>query len=161
MAERERFRGGSAHAAGPSSVEEVAERAARLGITVERVLEEYARIGFANVRDIVDWDDDGIKVKRSRDLTEAQVSAIAEVVATAKDRKIYRVKMHDKTPVLGALGRAIGVFPQKKIGANEDEQADDDAGEAQEFLIQELDRLAAEVARDEGDPEAPGQAGGK
>ena len=143
MAEAERFRGGSAYV-GPLPVEEVAERAARLGITVERVLEEYARIAFAKVSDIVEWDEKGVRVKRSNELTEAQLAAIADVVATAKDRQIYRIKMHDKNAPLGALGRAIGVFPQKKAQANGDEVIEVDAQSAREKFIAELDRLAAE-----------------
>ena len=51
MAEQERSRGGSAHVAGPLSVEQVAERAADLGITVEQVLEQYRRIAFTSLHD--------------------------------------------------------------------------------------------------------------
>jgi hypothetical protein len=52
-----RFRDGSARAAASPAVEEVEARAARLGITPERVLEEYARIAFADLRRIVEWDE--------------------------------------------------------------------------------------------------------
>src|SRR5260370_34681298 len=51
------------HAAGPPAVEEIEARAARLGITPERVLEEYARIAFADLRRIVEWDEKGMKLK--------------------------------------------------------------------------------------------------
>jgi phage terminase small subunit len=151
MTERdERGRGGTARVA-PPSIEEVAERAARLGITPERVLEEYARIAFASLRDIADWGPgkDGLQVKPSCDLTRDPVAAIAEIVASASSGKIYRIKMHDKKPVLDAMARHLGLLEKLKDG-----QSDDDGEEAREFLIEELDRLAAEVAGEEGDPEA-------
>jgi phage terminase small subunit len=141
--------GGPAHA-GPLLVEEVAERAARLGITIERVLEEYARIGFTNIGDIVEWDEKGIRVKPSADLSKDQLAAIVEVVAGASSGKIYRVRMHDKKPVLGAMARHLGMF---RPAENESEQTDDDGEEARQFLLEELDRLAAEVVAEEGDRE--------
>ena len=142
-----------------AAVEEVEARAARLGITPERVLAEYARIAFASLRDIAEWGPgkDGLQVKPSGDLTPDQVAAIAEIVASASSGKIYRIKMHDKKPVLDAIARHLGLL--EKLRSDEDEQAD--AEEAQEFLIEELDRLAAEVAREEGDPEGQEPEGGK
>ena len=156
-----RFRGGQARAAGPP-VEEVAARAARLGITAERVLQEYARIGFADIRQIVEWEpgEDGLKIKPSAKLLDGEAAAIAEIVAQASTGKVYRIKLHDKTPVLGALGRAIGVFPQNRSRAGEDEATDDDGEDPRDFIIRELDRLAAEpvegpaeAAEGSGDPE--------
>src|SRR5215213_8286481 len=128
MAEQERSRGGSAHVVGPLSVEAVAERAAQLGITVETVLEQYRRIAFTSLHDIVEWDDDGMKLKANVD-----TAAIIEIVTGAKSGKPYRIKLHDKKAALDALARAIGAVQQKKAAANQDEQADHDVDEAQEF----------------------------
>ena len=126
--------------------EEVAERAARLGITAERVLDEYARIAFATLRDIAEWGpgENGLQVKKSEELSEAQVAAIAEIVASAKDGTIYRIKMHDKKPVLDALGRAIGAFPKSVPAPIEEQPTESDAQSARERLIAEFDRVAAE-----------------
>src|SRR5438477_3167213 len=55
MAEPQRPQRSGPASAGPLPLEEVAERAARLGITPERVLEEYARIAFSNLRDLAEW----------------------------------------------------------------------------------------------------------
>jgi hypothetical protein len=149
MAERERSRGGPAYA-GPLPVEEVAERAARLGITPERVLDAYGRIGFATLGDIVEWDEIGMKLK-----ADADTVAVIEIVASAKSGRPYRIKLHDRKPVLDALGRAIGIFPEKKAGANEDGQADD-GKDPREYIIREVDRIAAEEAQGSGDPESAG-----
>jgi hypothetical protein len=136
----QRFRGGSAHAAGPSPVEEVAERAKQLGITPERVLDEYGRVAFTSLHDIVEWDEHGMKLKDGAD-----TAAIIEIVAAAGSGRPYRIKLHDKRPFLEAIERHLGI-------QNEDEQTDDEGEEAQEFLIEELDRLAAEVAEGSEDP---------
>jgi|ERR1700686_3637560 hypothetical protein len=150
MTERDqRFGGGSAHA-GPPAVEEVEARAARLGITMERLLEELRAIAFADITRIVSWDTEKLTMTASGTLADTDKAAIAEIIASAKDAKIYRVKLHDKTPALALLTRILEKF------AKQDEQTDDEGEEAQEFLIQELDRLAAEAAAGSDNPEAVG-----
>jgi len=159
-----RFRGGSARAAAlpavrevvaPAvalpAVQEVAVGTARLGITLERLIEEVRAIAFADITRIVSWDTEKLTMTVSGKLPNTDAAAIAEIIASAKDQKIYRVKLHDKNPALVLLTRILEKF------ANQDEQADDDGEEAREFLLQELDRLAAEVAAEEDDP---GTAGG-
>ena len=143
----ERGRGGTVHAAGAPSVEEVAERAARLGITVVRVLEQLRAIGFADIRRVVDWEDGKLNMKPSGDLLDSDAAAIAEIIASAKDQKIYRLKMHDKTPALALMTRIL-----EKLN-KQDEQIGDDGEEARDFLLEELDRLAAEIAAEEDNRE--------
>ena len=121
-----------------SAVQEVAAGAARLGITLERLIEEVRAIAFADITRIVSWNTEKLTMTASGELPKTDAAAIAEIIASAKDQKIYRVKLHDKNPALVLL---IRIF--EKI-ANQDEQADDDAEAAREFFIQELDRLAAE-----------------
>ena len=141
---------GAAHAAGPPLVEEVAERAARLGITPERVLEEYARIAFASLRDIAEWDEKGMKVKPSCDLTPDQVAAIAEIVASASSGQIYRIKMHDKKPVLDAMARHLGMLPKAAPAPHEEEQTDEDGEDPREILARKIARIAAAGGMDKG-----------
>src|SRR4051794_10924320 len=136
MAEQERSRSGSAHVAGPLSIEDIVGEAADLDISLERVLQELARMGFASIRDIVDWNEKGIKVKPSDKLTDDQVAAIAEIVASAKDNTIYRVKMHDKNAPLALLVRYF--LMSKSAG-----DAEDDGEDPREFLVRELARLRA------------------
>src|SRR5687767_11246027 len=74
---------------------EVLTRAARLGVTPERVLQELERLAFSNILHIVEWDDQkGIRVKESGQLAPEQAAAIAEIVASASTNKVYRVKLH-------------------------------------------------------------------
>jgi hypothetical protein len=120
------------------AVQEVAAGAARLGITLERLIEEVRAIAFADITHIVSWDSEKLTMTASGELPKTDAAAIAEIIASAKDQKIYRVKLHDKNPALVLLTRI-----REKL-AIQDEQADDDAEAAREFFIQELDRLAAE-----------------
>ena len=68
---------------GPSAIEDVEARAARLGITPDRVLQEYASLAFADLRRIADWGpgEDGLKINPSDELDPADAAAIAEIVA--------------------------------------------------------------------------------
>jgi Terminase small subunit len=127
--------------------EEVEARAARLGITARRVLREYARIAFSNLSHIAEWDEHGLKVKPSASLSRDDVAAIAEIVASASTGNVYRVKLHDKKPVLDALARHLGLLPPLKAEPHEEEEeAPDDDGDARTFLERELDRADAEDA---------------
>src|ERR1051326_858503 len=147
---------------GAPDVEEIETRAARLGITVDRVLQEYARIAFADLRDIVDWQpgEDGLRIKPAADLSPDQAAAIAEIVASASTGRVYRIKLHDKTPVLAAIGRCLRMFPKEKPAPHDQGQPEEEDGEdPREFLARELARLraaradrpaAAEPARGEG-----------
>jgi hypothetical protein len=141
--------------AGAPAFEDVEARAARLGITAERVLQEYARLAFSDMSRIVEWDDAGkMQAKPSTGLSEDDAPAIAEIVASASTNYVYRIKLHDKKPVLDALARHLGLLPLLKSVPNEDEPTQDDGESARERLILELDRLAAEGAPGSGDPEA-------
>jgi hypothetical protein len=77
MTERDqRFGGGSAHAAGLPTVEEVAARAAPLGITPERIIEELRAIAFADITRIVSWDAEKLTMTASSELPKTDAAAI-------------------------------------------------------------------------------------
>ena len=129
---------------------EIIERAKALGITQEKVLREYARIAFANLRHIVDWTDSGMQFKAANQLAEDDVAAIAEIVESAKEHTPYRVKLYDKKAALDAIARYLGM---QSLAAtpNEDEPTRDDGEEHRAALIHELDRLAAQMGKGSGD----------
>jgi len=149
-------------------LEEVAERAARLGITLDRVLEALAWIAFGDITRVVSWDTDTLTMTASGDLDEADRAAVAEIIASAKDQKIYRVKMHDKPTALALLLRWLDKLEKMKSEASGGEQDDDDEEDPREFLIRELTRIRARrtgtggahlaPAESEG-PEAPAPVG--
>lgn len=152
MAPPQGFERGPAHVAGPLSVENAGADDSEPDVTLERVLQELGRLAFASIRDVVDWNETGIKVKPSSELHPDQVAAIAEIVASAKDNTIYRVKMHDKNPPLGLLVR---YFVMSKPAG----EAEDDGEDPREFLVRERARLRARrLGRggDQGDAGAEG-----
>lgn len=119
----------------------VTERAARLGITVERVLVEYARIAFADIRQILTWGPDGVALKPPDELGAAEAAAICEIAPGARSGTI-RVKFYDKKAALDAIARHLGMFPAAPR-RREDNPAADPAEDAREVLARRLARLAA------------------
>lgn len=92
-------------------VEEVSEK---LKISRDRILQEYARIAFAQVTDYYDIVGEDVVVKPKDQLTEDQRAAIADIsifenISTGT-RKIAKVKLHDKTDALKSLAKIWGLF---------------------------------------------------
>ena len=97
----------------------------RLEITADRVLNEYAKIAFADAGDFFDWGPDGVTVKDKSELTPAQRSVVSEVCQTITEKGgTIRVKLHDKQNALEKLGRHLGIFEK------DNEQAGKAAAEA-------------------------------
>ncbi len=121
-------------------------RAARLGITPDRVLLEYAAIAFADLRHIIEWGPDGLRIKSLDEMTDADVAAISEIVP-GSDPKHSRVKLYDRKPALDAIARHLGMFPLPP--RRREEAAPQDEGEdPREFLARELARLAARATEE-------------
>ena len=86
-----------------------AERLRQVGLSRERVLEELARIAFADIRDFLTWDDDGVRLRPMDALTAEQAACVAEIVESGgKSGKGLRVKLHGKLTALAALARLLG-----------------------------------------------------
>jgi Terminase small subunit len=136
------------------------ERAAPLGITPERVLEEYRRIAFANLSHIVHWSDAGMQFKADGELDPDDIAAIAEIVESAKEGKPYRVKLYDKKAALDAIARYLGMMPPPTATTNENEQSLEDQVDYREVLIRKLDRLAAQMGKRPDGPESPSKKNG-
>ena len=129
----------------PADLEDIAARAARLGITAERVLQEYAHIAFADLRHIVEWGPDGFRIKSPDEMSGGDSAAISEIVP-GTDPGHSRVKLYDKKAALDAIARHLGMFP---LPPRRHEAAMPEAPEEEdprEFLARELARLAAGTA---------------
>jgi phage terminase small subunit len=88
--------------------------AERPGVTRARIVDELASIAFANAGDYFAWGPDGVTVKPSDDLTEAQRGVIAEVSQTVTEKGgAIRVKLSDKQAALEKLARVFGMFSDK------------------------------------------------
>ncbi len=75
-----------------------------------KVLKELQLIAFARITDTVTWNEHGVGLVPSDQLTADQAAALAEVRQT-KDG--FAVKAHDKLAALDKLGRHLGLFESK------------------------------------------------
>ncbi len=84
----------------------------RTEITVDRVAQEYARIAFSNISDMLEFDCDSVTVRTSSELDDDVLAAIAEVqqVNTKESRRIA-IKLHSKLEALAGLRRLLGLDP--------------------------------------------------
>lgn len=141
-------RGGTAARApkdAADDLEDVAARAARLGITPERVLQEYAHIAFADLRHIVEWKDGTFRIKPLNEIGD-DAAAIWEIVP-GSDAGHSRVKLYDKKAALDAIARHLGMFPLP-ARRQEADTIKEEAEDPREFLARELARLAAGAGED-------------
>lgn len=129
--------------------EDVAVHAARAGITVEKVLQEYARIAFADLRHIIRWGKDGLHLKQG--LKEEDAAPISEIGTTASGNGPVRIKLYDKKAALDAIARYLGMFTPRERRQDEDNWAAE-VEEAREELARRLALLT--TASDEEDAAA-------
>ena len=95
----------------------------RTGVTVERVISELAKIGFSDIRNVVNWGDavgvkdpetgevlitNGVALIPASDLNEDAAACIAEISQTREG--VMKVKLHDKRAALVDLGKHLGMF---------------------------------------------------
>jgi phage terminase small subunit len=92
------------------------ERARRTGITADRVIEEYARIAFADMRLFVDWDGEGARIKDAASLSDEAASALAAIadlppLAGKRGKRGRRVTLtlFDKKRALDSLALILGL----------------------------------------------------
>jgi phage terminase small subunit len=108
-----------------------AELAAKVGISVERIIMELARIGFSDIREAVQWrstttEGEGreasarvvnvLELKKAEDLAPDIAAAIAEISQLPNGG--LRVKLHDKLTALAGLGRHLGMFADRREQAS-------------------------------------------
>lgn len=101
--------------------------------TTERVLSEYAKIGFADIKDFLafrtektvdGYDDEGKPIYCYKQIVDAKPSeeidgSLINEVSIGKDGT-FRFKLHDKKAALDMIGKHLGMFTDKVefTGAN-------------------------------------------
>jgi len=104
-------------------VAEIQGRAAeRAEITAQMVIEELAKIGFANMLDYIRPTDEGDAYVDLSQLTREQAAAISEVTVEdfkegrgefARDVRKIKFKLHDKRAALVDIGKHLGMFVER------------------------------------------------
>lgn len=90
----------------------MAERSRRTGINQDRVLYELAKIGFANITDVVDPD----TAKILPEAKEEDLACIQSIKVKPNEWGTEReVKMYDKKAALVDIGRHLGMFKDKVV----------------------------------------------
>src|SRR5215469_5398694 len=118
-----------------------AERTESRRVTSDRVLSEYARIAFADMRDFLDWGPDRFELRDRNLLSDWQGGAIARVDPPGNG-KPDRVRLHDKHAALEFLARHTGLLG---LGRGERGPYDDHRRlnrDARTVLVERLKRLA-------------------
>ncbi len=85
---------------------------AKVGLTLERVLEQLAAIGFAKLTDYLSWDEEGkLKLRDSSELTGEQAAAVESIRVTAQGG--FTIKLRESTRPLHLLGQHLGAFKER------------------------------------------------
>ena len=117
----------------------IAERSKRTQITADRVLREYARIAFADVRTFTSSQGKGTTgLKRVAELSDDEAAAVSEIAPTTRGKGV-KLKLHDKKQALDALARHLGLFTQ---GPESVESPSAAAERARELIRSKLAELA-------------------
>jgi phage terminase small subunit len=110
-------------------------------VTPQRVLQEYARIAFADLHRSADFGPAGLVLKTPDDLTAADAAAVPEITTAGAGSRQFRVKLYDKKAALDAIARHLGMFEPAR--RHEGDTPQDLAEDARDVLARRLARLAA------------------
>lgn len=89
------------------------KRAEKLEISADKVIEEIAKLAFANTTDILDITDTSVKIKDLAELDTSCIASAEEVFDKDGNRLGVKVRLHDKTKNLELLCRHLGLFKDK------------------------------------------------
>jgi phage terminase small subunit len=87
----------------------IAARAERTRVSADRVIEEYARLAFTDMRNFTEWGPGGVTLRPHTALSAADAAAVVELIPVGA-KGLARIKLHDKRPALDALARHLGLF---------------------------------------------------
>ena len=87
----------------------IARASVAADVSLERTMRELARIGYADVREVMSWSKEGVVLVDSAELSDDAAAAVAEVseVLGKDGAKGVRVKMHSKPEALGVLRQLL------------------------------------------------------
>lgn len=89
----------------------IEQRSQRTAVTADQVLEELRRVAFADIRSIVHWGPDGVRLVPADMVPDSAAAMISEVSQTSTGE--LKVKMHSKLTALHDLGKHLGLFIDK------------------------------------------------
>lgn len=87
----------------------------RTQVSLERTMQEIARVAYCDITNILEFDQDGVRFKRSKDLPSDVTAAIAQISSqesTTDDgtpKLNFKIKMHNKISALSLLADFFGI----------------------------------------------------
>lgn len=123
------------------------ELARRLNVSAERVVQELARIAFADTTHVIRVINGRVTVEETANLDDDQRAAIAEISETTNaNGGSLRVKLHDKVRALELLCRHLGIL-NDKLDVNAKMEVESRDRELEALLAEdpEARKLAAEL----------------
>jgi phage terminase small subunit len=130
----------------------MAARAERTRITADRVLQEIARIAFADIGRLADWGPDGLTLAPKSAISEDDRAAIAELGAGSAGP---RLRLHNKQRALENIARHLGLFGRT---AARFAPRPADEKPAREILREKLEQMARAEAAEEAEAPPTGAA---
>jgi phage terminase small subunit len=121
-------------------------REKRTLITADRVLQQFARIAFADIRQLAETGNAGLEVKSLAALNDDLAAAVVELSANDKG---LRLRLQNRIEALNALARHLGLFDKNQSGSQPASQHDEDRLPAREILRRKLAQLAGEEVPEE------------
>lgn len=84
------------------------------GINKQRILDEYAKIAFSDIRELYSGDNQLLDIRQLDDVTAGAVACVdVDEVIDRKGNTIgytKKVKLHNKLAALDSLGKVLGIF---------------------------------------------------
>lgn len=100
--------------------EAIERRVERTRINQDKVLTEYARISFSDIRDYLEWDGGRVVWKDSSTLDDDSAAAIQEVSESITENgRTRKFKLYDKQRALTDLAKHLNLFPTGPTSATQ------------------------------------------
>lgn len=97
----------------------IQRRIERTEITSDKVLKEYARLGFSRMDEFTSWGPDGVEWKDSSELSDDAAACVAEVSETISEGgRTRRFKLHSKTAALRDMAQHLQLLGKEGGGVN-------------------------------------------
>jgi hypothetical protein len=99
----------------------------RYQVTSDRVISELAKVGFANIYDLIEIDADGEPRVNLAAITRDEAAGLREIsseeigagnAGTARKSRRIKLKLGDKLGALIALAKHLGLFVEPSVNAN-------------------------------------------
>jgi phage terminase small subunit len=87
------------------------KREQRTEVTQDMVVKQLAKIAFLDIKDVVEWNDQSIRIKPSESVDGTVLAEVSETMTESGWTK--KVKMSDRMRALDMLGRHLGMFKDK------------------------------------------------